>query len=438
MINIPSENLIAYIKDNILISDVVKEKVKLIKNGSVFKGLCPFHHEKTPSFLVNDSRKTYHCFGCGAHGDIFSFVEKNTGQGFRDALDYFSKQLGITVENNYNNVQKNDFHEEFEILEWTARFFEKKLENNLEAQQYLQKRFISSEMIKKFRIGFAPRGNQLIKFLLKKKYNLKKLLDLGIAAQYNDEYYSYFYDRIIFPIIDKKNQVRGFGGRIFNMQKSAKYLNSKESPVFQKNQLFFGENLLPSKCSAIFIVEGYLDVIAMNEKDLHTIAPMGTTFNNYQLQKIIKLTNKIYIFFDSDDSGKNATKKMIIETILPNLTPHINISIIKNHSGKKDPHEIIHSSENLNEIINNATPLSQYIWNILINGKNFNSPEEITQLEENIDELINKIPHPILKKNYKYFLQNKIYKIKKTAGYTKKSLVNTHIHSNIPKAFYKK
>lgn len=434
MVKLINENVVQYIKDSIEISDIVKEKIKLQKNGQIFKGLCPFHREKTPSFIVNNQRKTFHCFGCGAHGDIFTFLQKTTTLTFQDILNDLSNKLGIQI-NSFS--KKNDnYQEKLKILELTTQYFEKNLANNQEAQHYLQQRMINKETIKKFRLGYIANNNDLYKFLLKNKCNLNLALELGILSQKNIKIYDYFFNRLIFPIINIKNKVVGFGGRVINKSnKSAKYINSKESDVFQKTELLYGENLLNQYKSAIFITEGYFDALSMDQNNFPTMAIMGTSFNIKNLQKLQKYTKKIYLFFDADEAGTKALHKTVIEEIIPHINTNFEIYVIIPNKNFKDPHEIMTSPckvAQMKKLIINSIPISEFIWKVISKNyiKNIN-PEIISILESEIEKITKKIIHSKIQKNYTLYFEKKIRDIVRYNANHKKNITPIRKLNNI-------
>lgn len=406
-----NRNNIEYIKEHIKISDIVKEKVKLKQNGSIFKGLCPFHREKTPSFIVDDQRKTFHCFGCSSHGDIFTFLQKTTTLTFQEILYNLSSKLGIQNTPYKNKIDTNE-EEKLRILELTTQFFAQNLANHQNAQYYLQQRMINKETIKKFRLGYASNNNDLYKFL-REKCELNCALDLGLLSKKNGKIYDYFFNRLMFPIININNKVVGFGGRILDEKNNyAKYINSKESDIFEKNKLLYGENLLINKEKSIFITEGYFDVLAMYQKKISAVAVMGTTINDLNLKKIYKYNKEINFFFDSDEAGRNAINKIIFDNILPNLQYDINIYIIKLHKIFKDPYDMITKNSYKKENLYNKYTISEFIWQEFIKNNNFHTPEQCMANGLKIKKIIDLIPNYNLRKNYHIFFKNKIIKDK--------------------------
>lgn len=420
-----NDHLIKYIKDQISVSSIVSERVKLKKNGVIFRALCPFHKEKTPSFIVDDARQTYHCFGCGAHGDIFTFREHVTGRSFRDNLQEFCRQLGLDLPNKTSIIDHNK--EKLEIIEEATKFFEKQLKENLRAQQYLSSRSIKHQIAQKFRLGFAT-GN--LSQQLGKEFLKEQLLELGLISQKDDRIYDYFRERLIFPIIER--DVIGFGGRTLANDK-LKYLNSRESDFFQKSKVLYGLNFIPNNIEQIIVVEGYLDVLSMHQIGFtNTVAIMGTAFSETQLQKLQQRAKKIYLFFDNDVAGKNAIEKIVFSIILPNLTVDSQIYIINwQEEAAQDPHELSLQGSKVQTLLEKAEPLSEYLWNLLHAKHVGNHPEIISALELTIKNTVSTIKNDLLRKNYLIFLQKKVREIKYGRKKYEKQLTKFFTNINI-------
>ena len=231
------------LRSSILTSQVVARKVKLKAHGKEFHGLCPFHNEKTPSFTVNDQKGFYHCFGCGAHGDIITFLMKNEGLEFKESVFRLADDFSIPVpevKQNHNFTKK--IERDYPILERAAQFFEKNLyaDIGIEARSYLKKRLLNGKIAKKFRLGLALNSYEALnKYLLQEGFSESELLRSGIIGKSDKgKIYDKFRSRVIFPITDKKNRVIAFGGRSLG-DEMPKYLNSSETENFKKNQTLY-------------------------------------------------------------------------------------------------------------------------------------------------------------------------------------------------------
>ncbi|MGI4776488.1 MAG: DNA primase, partial [Janthinobacterium lividum] len=253
------------LRNRISLSEVIKRKVSLTRKAREYVGICPFHQEKSPSFTVSDFKKFYHCFGCGAHGDVVKFISQSDGLSYKDSAIKLANDYGIelpklTKEQELFYEEANQIHN---ILELAAEFFQ-----NLHTPKtlnYLNKRDIDAEIIAQFGLGFAPGAGSLQKFFDSKSVPLINLMNAGLAGRREDgRIYEIFHERIIFPIRNVYSKVVGFGGRVLG-DALPKYINSPETLVFKKGETLYGENVAISaafKKNYIILVEGYLDVIA--------------------------------------------------------------------------------------------------------------------------------------------------------------------------------
>ena len=267
MVKIPLEfyDLIRY---QINISDIVRQKVNLNKKGSEYTGLCPFHIEKSPSFTVSDAKKFYHCFGCGAHGDVIKFMSQLSGLSYKEAAIKLANDNNIPLPK-LTKEQEHIYEESdeiYNILELAVEFFTNS--HNEYTLNYLNKRGIDEKIIQQFSIGFAPGGNKLQQYFDSKSIPLLSLVKAGLAGKREDSrIYEVFHDRIIFPIRNIYSKIVGFGGRVIT-DIQPKYINSPETLVFKKSDILYGENVAITasyKKNYAIIVEGYLDVIALHK-----------------------------------------------------------------------------------------------------------------------------------------------------------------------------
>ncbi|MCM1001500.1 MAG: DNA primase, partial [Wolbachia endosymbiont of Melophagus ovinus] len=319
------------IKSRLLLSDIVGKKVRLTKSGDNFVGLCPFHNEKTPSFFVSNTRGSYHCFGCSAHGDVFEFVSQTEGLSFKEALERLASVAGVELPKNLNITKESD--KLFSTLSLAANWFAQKKQG---VMAYLRQRKISPEIIDKFKIGYAPNSG------LKEYFNSSGikdeiLIDVGLI---NKNSRDYFYDRLIFPIHNIAGKVIGFGGRALSSEQQPKYLNSSESQLFKKRENLYGLNLALSeirKKQHIFVVEGYMDVIALHQAGIsNTVAPLGTAISAEQIQNLWRFAKEVSICMDGDSAGRRAATR-VAEFALPILKPGYPLKFVTLPSDK-DPY----------------------------------------------------------------------------------------------------
>ncbi len=324
------------IKAKIDIADEIGLVVNLQKSGKALKGLCPFHNERTPSFYVNRETQTFHCFGCNEGGDVFSFVQKQQGLEFRDTLHYLAEKAGVTVE----DTPGRDPEEERErsavkerlrkLNEDALLWFHQSLLRSREATEaraYVQSRGISSETILAFSLGYAPESwDGLSRYLLTQGYTERELVMAGLAreregaisAEGGNGVYDYFRNRIIFPIRDTRNRVIGFGGRALGDSKP-KYLNSPQTPLFEKNTVLYGIDMARDaikQTGQVVIVEGYVDaVIAHQYGTKQTVACIGSAITEKHIQQLKKLTKQVTLALDPDAAGSAATEHGIQEAL---------------------------------------------------------------------------------------------------------------------------
>ena len=310
------------IKDRLSIADVVSWYIKLERAGGSMKAKCPFHNEKTPSFFVSPARGTYYCFGCGAKGDIFSFVEQYEGLDFRGALKLLAEKAGVPLV--YERPEaKSERDRQYKILEEATAFFEKELVAASEAREYLKKRGLTEKTIAHFRIGFAPdEWSSLHHFLTKKEYADKEIETVGLIkmGESGRSMYDRFRGRIMFPISDTAGRVVGYSGRILKKESSdAKYLNSPETPLFQKSRILFGFDKAKEairKRGFAILVEGQMDLIMCHQAGFeNAVAVSGTALTAEHVALIKRFADKIMLVFDADSAGYKATLRSAALTL---------------------------------------------------------------------------------------------------------------------------
>ena len=302
-------NNVEEIKSRCNIVDVIGRVVTLKKAGSSYKGLCPFHNEKTPSFSVDEGRQTYKCFGCGEGGDVISFVQKYYSLDFMEAMELLAREYGIELKRGgQGSGQSKEFHE---INRLAARFFYKALrEHNNPGYTYMRRRGISDETLNTFGIGYADEEwTSLTDHLVEQGYDPKKLVDVGLSSEKDGRFYDKFRGRVIFPIINTGGKVIGFGGRIIG-EGEPKYLNSRESAAFQKKNNLYGLNVTKDyvkKEGRIILVEGYMDVISLYQAGIRNVsASLGTALTENQARLIKRYTSEVILSYDADAAGQKA------------------------------------------------------------------------------------------------------------------------------------
>ncbi|WP_254229719.1 MULTISPECIES: DNA primase [Wolbachia] len=403
------------IKSKLLLSDIVGKKVRLIKRGDSFVGLCPFHNEKTPSFSVSNVKGLYYCFGCSAHGDAFEFISQTEGLSFKEALEKLSSVAGVELPKNLSFAKEND--KLFSALNLAASWFAQK---NRGVMAYLRQRKISLKIIDKFKIGYAP-SSGLKEYLNSSGIKDEILIDVGLI---NKNSRDYFYDRLIFPIHNITGKVIGFGGRALNSEQQPKYLNSPESQLFKKRENLYGLNFALSeirKKQHLFVVEGYMDVIALHQAGIsNTVAPLGTAISAEQIKNLWKLAKEISICMDGDSPGCHAAIR-IAELVLPILEPGYTLKFVTLPSNK-DPYDICneleYKTEDVLSAFNRSTELhSEYLWHHIIgsNLQNYEkfAPEKYSILEHKFMKYVNAIGNSSIRRYYRDYFYNKVSELRR-------------------------
>ena len=362
---VQKDNIAEEIKSRCNIVDVVGRVVPLKKTGANHKGICPFHNEKTPSFVVSEDKQIYTCFGCGAAGDVIQFVEQYYSLDFRGAMEKLADEYGIPIRDHF---QKDARQEQYlEINREAATFFYKNLwrEDNA-AYRYMIGRGISPETMKKFGIGYAePQWDSLLKHFEKLGIEPQLLVDLGLVSQSKGKYFDKYRNRVIFPILNTRGKVIGFGGRAIG-EDNPKYLNSSESSVFMKKNNLYGLSLTRSEITkegSAILVEGYMDVIALYQGGVRNCcASLGTALTENQARLLKRYTDVIYLSYDGDQAGRNAALRGM--DILYREGLQVKVLQIE---GAKDPDEFIkkRGKDAFLRLMKSALPFMEYKLQVL-------------------------------------------------------------------------
>ncbi|MFH1074460.1 MAG: DNA primase [Candidatus Firestonebacteria bacterium] len=337
---IPQDKILL-VKEAFDIVDVISEHVHLKKAGQNFKGLCPFHNEKTPSFVVSPVKQIYHCFGCGEGGNVLHFISRIENISFFEAVKFLAEKKGITVDTG-DTAKKDEYEELFKVNELAVRYYKQRLKESKTAQDYLSKRNLSPETLEKFSIGFVPEEwDGLLNYA--KKNNVKpELLEkagLIIKRDKKDGHYDRFRNRIIFPIVSSFGRYVAFGARVLD-NSLPKYINSPETPVYIKGKNLYGWNLAKSNIPedlGVVIVEGYLDCITCHQYGINnTVATLGTSLTKDQALLLKRYTDKVVIAYDLDVAGINASLRGIAVLVEAGLDVKVMV-----FAGSKDPDEYL-------------------------------------------------------------------------------------------------
>ena len=344
------DSQIEEIKNKLNVIDVVASYVKLTKTGANFRGICPFHVEKSPSFFVSPTRQMWHCFGCGSGSSLFDFIMKIEGVEFGDALRILAQKAGVELKREDVKL-RTERQRLYEICELACRFFEKQLEASAtgkEAEAYLLKRGITKESIKKWRLGYSPdTWNGLTDFLIGKGYEREEVVKAGLAITKEgnaSDSYDRFRGRIMFPVFGINAEVLGFGGRVFkeaDNKEVAKYINTPKTLLYDKSNILYGlhaAKLAARKQNQCVVTEGYTDVIMCHQAGHeNTVAASGTALTAQHLVILKRYTENLVLAFDMDVAGDSATKRGI------NLAQEqgFNITITETYDKNSDPADII-------------------------------------------------------------------------------------------------
>ncbi len=330
-----SETVIKEIKGRLNILNLVETYVSLKRSGRSYVGLCPFHEEKTPSFHVNDEKEIFHCFGCGAGGDIFGFIMRYKNLTFPEAVRELSERAGIKLEKTYKDkdrqARKDIF---FKLNKIVSNFYHKSLvegEEGRVAREYLRKRGLTLDLAKEFQLGYASYGwDTLSKFLVSKKvpYRIAEEIGLIIKKKDKDGYYDRFRERLMFPIKDVEGNVLGFGGRTLT-QEEPKYLNSPESAIYHKSRTLYGldraRDYIRRKGEAI-MVEGYMDLLSLYFAGIkNVVATLGTALTRDHVMLIKRYTDRSIVIFDGDEAGEKASLRVLDAFLEEGLSPLVAI-----------------------------------------------------------------------------------------------------------------
>ena len=400
------ENLLEDILNRVDIVEVISGYLPLKRAGRNFKANCPFHHEKTPSFMVSPDRQIYHCFGCGESGNAYKFLMRYERLEFPEAVEVLAKKAGVTLpESNKQDEKKANLTTSlFKINELTASFYSSYLDSasGIKARNYLLERGLKDETIKSFKLGLGPDSwDALINHLRSKSISISLLEKAGLViAKDGGGYYDRFRNRIIFPIFDIKNRPIAFGARVLD-DTLPKYLNSPETPIYTKGKNLFGLNLAKDSIrdmDSVIIVEGYLDMIMPYQEGLSNIvASLGTALTSDQARLIKRYTQNVIVVYDADAAGEMAT----IRSLDIFIEEEMNVKVVSLPKGF-DPDTFVRKNgiKSLEEKILQAKNLFDYKLHILKSRFGCEEIEDKVKIARSMLETINKIKNEVLKSEY--------------------------------------
>jgi len=429
------------IKEILSIEDIVSSYIKLDKAGKNLKGKCPFHNEKTPSFYVSPERASYYCFGCGAKGDIFNFVEQFEGLDFMGALKMLAEKAGVTLEfNQNNNEQKSEKERLINIMEDATKFFEENLRNSQVAIDYVKGRGINEETAKKFRIGYIPSDWRLLyTHLQAKKYSDVDIEKAGLIKKPEDGqkgYYDRFRGRIMFPIGDSSGRIIAFSGRILvDDGKSAKYLNSPDTILFNKSTVLYGIDKAKQDIrikNYSILVEGQMDLVLSHQVGIrNTVAVSGTALADTLVSKdnavnnlgiVKRLSNNIILAFDSDNAGRKAAMRSARIA----LSLGMDVKIADLPEGKDPADLVLSDPEQWRNVLRNSKPVVEFQIDTVLSQKL--DPRKLPQaLRDNVFPFIAPLTGAMEKAHY-------IKLIKEKTGISEESIREDLLKVEVPKS----
>jgi len=411
------------LRARLALSDVVGKRMRLIRAGREFKAPCPFHNEKTPSFYVNDQKGFFHCFGCGAHGDIIGFAMRHDNLAFPEAVEQLAAEAGLQVpqstpEDRQRFERQKSLHD---LVEAACRWFELQLfaPSGRVALEYLHGRGLDEEAITRFRLGHSPAdGNALRIHLAREGFKEPDMIEAGLVrpSDYGGGAFSFFRNRVMFPVTDRRGRVVAFGGRILEGE-GPKYINSADNPLFHKGKLLY--NMSRARQAAadgkpVIVVEGYMDVIALVRAGFEgAVAPLGTALTESQILELWKLSpsgQRVPILcFDGDNAGQRAAFRAV-ERILPHLMPDHSVKVAFMEGGE-DPDSLIRKqgAKAMQGVLDGARPLADVLWQMEAEGRAVDSPEARAGLQAALDERVGTINDRTVQSLYRDEMRRRFY-----------------------------
>lgn len=401
-----SDEIIEEVRSRNDIVDVISSYVNLKKKGNSYSACCPFHHEKTPSFHVSREKQMYHCFGCGVGGNVYTFLMEHENYSFPEAVEALAERAGVKLpEQSMSPEAKKQADERTRIKDMNrlaAGYFHYLLrtEHGTHALEYLTNRGLTEDTINRFGLGFSDvYRDDLYKYLKNKGYKDEEMKNSGLI-RFDEKYGAsdQFWNRVMYPIVDTNNRVIGFGGRVMGDGKP-KYINTQETPVFDKSRNLYGLNFAKkSKRPGIIFCEGYMDVISMHQAGFdNAVASLGTALTPGQVNLIKRYTDRVYLAYDSDEAGTKAALRAL--GIMREFEMPARVISLKPY---KDPDELIQAegTESFERRIEQAVSGTMFEIGILEHNYNQEDPQERTQFQKEAARILSVIEDPLERNNY--------------------------------------
>ena len=402
------------------IVQLVGRRVKLTRKGQAYWGCCPFHNEKSASFKVENARRTYKCFGCGKGGDAFKWLVETEGLSFPESVERLAGEAGVelpkwTPEEEAREEKKKSL---YDIVELACAFFEEQLASRggAEARDYLKTRGLTGEVAKKFRLGYAPDSNNALRdHLTGKNVTIDDMVEAGLVRPATEDrgVRDFFFDRLMFPISDSRGRIIAFGGRGLSADAKPKYINTGETSLFSKGQLLYNFASARSaaiKAQTIVVAEGYMDVIALVRAGFdHAVAPLGTALTEDQLHILWRTAPEPILAFDGDTAGLNAAHRAA-RLALPHLKAGFSLRFAFLAEGE-DPDSLLRTNgpAAMKKVLDEALPLSQVLWKVETDGKDFSTPERRAGLERALADIVSAIGDGKIADYYRRDFEQKVF-----------------------------
>ena len=399
-----NDETIEEVKQSNDIVEVISQYVHLKRSGRNFFGLCPFHNEKSPSFSVSPDKQIFHCFGCGVGGNVISFIGKIEGVGFKESIEILAERSNIqlpTIENNVDNKKEELKSKVYKVNTFAADYYHKRLyqKESKIAQEYIKQRKLNNETLESFKIGFSGNFDELYQALKKEGFQDAEILESGLVNKNEKgKYIDRYRNRLMIPILDERNRVIAFGGRVLDDSKP-KYINSPENIVYSKGRHLFGLNVAKKgDTKKLLIVEGYMDAISLHQRGItNVVASLGTALTPQQGWLLRKNTEQVILGFDSDGAGQTAILRAM--EVMQNMGCDIRILQME---GAKDPDEYVvrFGSARFQKLIDQAISLVEFKVKVLKQDLNLENASDKIKFLNEIAKLISKIDNTMEKEIY--------------------------------------
>lgn len=400
-----SDEILNEVRENSDIVEVISQYVHLKRSGRNYFGLCPFHNEKSPSFSVSPDKQIFHCFGCGVGGNVFTFISKIEGIGFKEAIENLADRAGIVLPKSTNNEdsRKEELKSKvYKVNNFTADYYHKRLykPESKAGQEYVKQRKLTNETLESYNLGFSGNYDELYKVLRKEGFNDEEILESGLVKKNeHGQYVDFYRDRFMIPILDVRNRVIAFGGRVLGDAKRFKYLNSPENIVYSKGKHLFGLNVAKRyDHKKLLIVEGYMDAISLHQRGItNVVAALGTALTTNQGWLLRRNAEQVILGFDADGAGQNAIMRAM--EVMQNMGCDMRILQM---TGAKDPDEFIikYGSARFQKLMNEAISLLEFRVKVLEQNLDLEVASDKVKFLNEIAKLIAKIDNTIEQEIY--------------------------------------